>query len=437
MVKKTTKSGKGKFDKKFGEWKKKQTKKEKPRLVAKKENSKKTYVKLQEIKKLRGSKFSVSDIVEKLKKIGGEKNKGKVEEVKKKIKIKKPKIPIPKFFKKDKGSETISNKKFIRRKQLKEYLNKAGIEIKSDEVIKKLFNIGIIINLILSALILFYFSKSFVKLKTVAYALVVLWVIIFVLILFSEWILLYIIIDYRIYKRKVEIEDVLSDYLQLTSSNIKAGMTIDKALWYAVRPRFGVLANEIEYVAKETMGGENLKDALSKFSKKYDSVVLQRAISMLIEGIDAGGEIGDLLNKIASNIQDQKIMVKEISASVTTYAIFITFAAIIAAPFMFALSGALIQVLQSLSADLGSNLAPAAGTLPISFSGVGIRLQDFRFFAVGSLFFTALFSSLIVASIKKGTIKSGIRYIPAFIGISMVLYFISLKVTEYLINIVF
>ena len=208
MVKKTTKSGKGKFDKKFGEWKKKQAKRDKPRLGEKKVKSKKTYVKLQEIKKSRENKFSVSDIVEKLKNIGGDKSKGKVGEIRKKVEIKKPKIQVPKFFKKNKKSDGILNKKFIRRKQLRIYLNKAGIEIKSDDVIKKLFNIGIIINLILSAIILFYFSKSFAELKTVAYVLVVLWVIIFVVILFSEWILLYLIIDYRIYKRKTEIEDV-------------------------------------------------------------------------------------------------------------------------------------------------------------------------------------------------------------------------------------
>ena len=69
-------------------------------------------------------------------------------------------------------------------------------------------------------------------------------------------------------------------------------MTIDKALWYAVRPKFGVLANEIETVAKETMKGEDLKIALQKFADKYDSILLKRSISLLSEGIDAGGEIG-------------------------------------------------------------------------------------------------------------------------------------------------
>ena len=42
---------------------------------------------------------------------------------------------------------------------------------------------------------------------------------------------------------------VLADFLGLTSSNISAGMPIDRALWFAVRPKFGILAREIEEVA--------------------------------------------------------------------------------------------------------------------------------------------------------------------------------------------
>jgi len=55
-------------------------------------------------------------------------------------------------------------------------------------------------------------------------------------------------------------------------------MTIDRALWYAVRPRFGVLANEIEIVAKETMRGQDLKIALQNFADKYDSILLKNKI---------------------------------------------------------------------------------------------------------------------------------------------------------------
>jgi len=248
----------------------------------------------------------------------------------------------------------------------------------------------------------------------------------------------YIAVDLKIFRRKVDIEEVLPDFLQLTASNINAGMTIDKALWYAVRPRFGVLAKEIEVVAKETMGGVDLKVALERFASRYDSLILKRAISMINEGVEAGGKIGDLLNRVAANIQEQKSLMKEMSANVTTYVIFITFATVAAAPLLFALSGVLIEVVQNLGSALGgtTNVASSVG-IALSFSGTGVSQTDFRIFATVSLVITSFFSAMMVSTIKKGNVKSGIRYIPVFIAISLALYFISQKMAGKLLGLFF
>jgi pilus assembly protein TadC len=69
--------------------------------------------------------------------------------------------------------------------------------------------------------------------------------------LFISLLVVFFYFDYKIYQRTKEIEEVLPEFLQLTSANISAGMTIDRALWFAVRPKFGVLAKEIEEVAKK------------------------------------------------------------------------------------------------------------------------------------------------------------------------------------------
>ena len=83
-------------------------------------------------------------------------------------------------------------------------------------------------------------------------------------------------LNLRIYNRTKEIEKVLPDFLQLTAANISAGMSIDKALWFSIRPRFGILAKEIETVAKKSMSGEDLEQALKEFASKYDSPTLDR-----------------------------------------------------------------------------------------------------------------------------------------------------------------
>ena len=281
----------------------------------------------------------------------------------------------------------------------------------------------------MSAFLVYHFSVTWgITWSTILLSIVTLWILVFIVLLFILWGLFYVVIDLKILKRKINIEDVLPDYLQLTASNIKAGMTIDRALWYAVRPRFGVLAKEIETVAKETMRGQDLKTALQKFADKYDSIMLKRSISLLIEGLEAGGEIGDLLNKIAINIQENMIMKKEMVANVTTYVIFISFATIAAAPVLFALSGVLIKVITSLGSTLGTTSTASSTGLAISFSGTGIKYSDFRIFAIVSLIITSFFSAVIIATIKKGNAKVGFKYIPIFIFITITLFFIMDKI---------
>ena len=314
-----------------------------------------------------------------------------------------------------------------RKQKIRNYLERAGLEVSTQKLSKTFFNIAVLINLSISGYLIYYFSVTYgITWDTVVASMIVLWIFVFVILIFALWIMFYLAVDLKIFRRKVDIEEVLPDFLQLTASNINAGMTIDRALWYAIRPRFGVLAKEIEVVAKETMSGTDLKTALEKFVARYDSVTLKRSISMLNEGIEAGGKIGDLLNKIATNIQEQKSMLREMSANVTTYAIFITFSTLVAAPFLFGMSGVLIEVVHNISSVFGTttNVAISSG-LPLTFSGSGVSQADFRIFTIASLIISSLFSAMMISIIKKGNVKSGVKYIPVFMFVSLTLYLIT------------
>ncbi|MBS3097208.1 type II secretion system F family protein [Candidatus Woesearchaeota archaeon] len=359
------------------------------------------------------------------------------DELKELIKEKPAKKSFKDLFKK-KGD--IKKKEHIikrRKHKLGFYLTKAGLVIEPRKASRVLFNSCVVLNFIISIFLIFYFSiRLGYSLLYLTIIMAILWFFAFIILLFAMWSLFYIFLDLKIFKRRIDLEGVLPDFLQLTSANIKAGMSTDKALWYAVRPRFGVLAKEIEAVAKETMGGKDLREALLDFTKKYDSLVLKRSISLIIEGINAGGEIGDLLNKVALNIQESAVMKKEMAANVTTYVIFITFATVVAAPFLFALSSQLIAIVQSLTSRIAVP-ATTGMSFALSFTGTGIKATDFKIFAVISLIITSFFSSLIVATIKKGDIKEGIRYIPLFMASTVVLFFLANILLNRLLGIFF
>ncbi len=306
------------------------------------------------------------------------------------------------------------------RKFLSDMLEKSGLNLTPKRVSRIIFNTAIIINLLITAYIIYRLAAD--ETTTLTYLLVVtsiLWVLFFAALLLLLWLLFYFFLDYMMYRRRVGLEEVFPDFLQLTSANIRAGMPIDQALWHAIRPNFGVLAKEMEDVAKETMSGTDLEEALKQFAQKYDSNLLKRSISLLIEGLNAGGEIGELLDRISTNIQESKMMAKEMSASVTTYAIFIGFASVLAAPFLLALSSQLLIIIKNIVASI--DVTSSQGMM-IGLSKVSVEQSDFRIFAYLTLSITSILSAAIVATIKKGNIKAGLKYIPMFLFASLLLF---------------
>ena len=313
-----------------------------------------------------------------------------------------------------------------RKKFLEKSLERAGLSHQASFLKKILFGLTLFINVAISIYILFFFAKKATFPVIYIFLMIILvWGLIFFLLLALIWLFFFLFLDVRIFKRTKSVEEVLPDFLQLTATNVRAGMTIEKSLWFAIRPRFGILAKEIEIVAKEVMSGEELVDSLQRFADKYDSDILKKSINLLIEGINAGSEIGDLLNRIAQNIQEVRTIEREMSANVTSYAIFITFAAVVASPILLALSKQLIIVVTQLVSSIGPLPKQQSGL--IALSKVGISQIDFHIFAIFSTFITSFCSAMIVSIIKKGNIKAGLKYIPTFIVIALILYFVAVS----------
>lgn len=308
---------------------------------------------------------------------------------------------------------------------IKDYLLQAGYEyVDERKFSRRVRNIAIIIVSILTLISIGAFFLLETPLSRIPVILITLWTLVFGVILGLIWLIIYAYLDMRIYQRTKQVEDVLPDFLQLTSANISAGMPIDQALWFSVRPKFGVLAKEIEEVAKSTIAGADLQTALVDFTKKYNSKILKRSINLIIEGMRAGGELAELLSKVAIDIQDTKLMKKEIAASVMTYVIFIAFASVAAAPVLFALSTQLLDVVQSImgTIDLGN---VSTGAFKISVSGDSIDITDFKIFSVLALSVSSIFSASIVSVIRTGSVKDGFKFIPIFLIISLTIYFIA------------
>lgn len=245
------------------------------------------------------------------------------------------------------------------------------------------------------------------------------WAIFFVVLLISLYFLAFILLSAyvvtKVENRRNQLEIVLPDFLMLVSSNIKAGMTLDQAMWYASKAEFGLLSAEVKEVVKGSFSGESLEHALDELSLRFNSKVFERTILLIKQANATGGELTDVLERTAEDVRDTIIMRKEIAASLVMYEIFVLFAAVIGTPFLFATAGKLIEVFEGLSTNLPATGMSTAGLTPFAVGGFGgpmISSLDFFYFAIPTIFVTCLISSFIVSVIRSGSRTEGLKYFP-------------------------
>lgn len=227
--------------------------------------------------------------------------------------------------------------------------------------------------------------------------------------------IVYIVLTLIAGKRANIVEEVLPDALQLMSANIRAGMTMDRAIWLSARPEFGPLEKEIKRVGSEVLGGEEMLTALETVKKNVDSILLDRAIRLIEEGIKSGGEMAHLLDETAADIRNTQAMKAQVKSNVTMYSMFIIFASVIGAPILFAVSLYFIDVTNQLwgqqMVGLGEGLSQMAGGM-FSPSAPKFTASELRIFSVACILLTTTFGGLIIGLIQTGKEKNGLKYIP-------------------------
>lgn len=235
---------------------------------------------------------------------------------------------------------------------------------------------------------------------------------------------IYQYIELRIEERKNEIEKVLPDFLQLAAANVRAGMQIEKAMWYAAKPEFGLLSREIEITSKRIFGGETINEALDKLSEKFNSRYLARTIELIKEGIESGGEVAGILEKTATDLRNQQLIHKEVSASMVMYSIFIGFSAAVGAPFLYVVSSKLISLFEKLWVN-----QPVTGLAVSQYSQINptspaITSAEFNLFAIVIVIITSIIATLIISVIQTGKKSNFLKYIFPFLVISLGVFYV-------------
>jgi archaeal flagellar protein FlaJ len=226
------------------------------------------------------------------------------------------------------------------------------------------------------------------------------------------------------------VENILPDALQLMAMNIRSGMTTDRALILAARPEFGPLQKELSKAGKRMMSGGDVKESLLQIPNNIKSDILDRTMNLIVEGVQSGGEISELLEHTAEDIRNTKMVRQEVQSSIMMYSIFIFFAAAIGAPLLFGISTFLVEVLGSQISQFDVSDVDVQGPIQIGRGGLEVSSDFLMLFTIASLVITSIFAGIIMGIINKGDEKQGLKYIPVLLVISIIVFFLSRSFVE-------
>ncbi len=225
-------------------------------------------------------------------------------------------------------------------------------------------------------------------------------------------------------------ESVFPDFLGLMASNLRAGMTISRAMLLSAREEFSPLDKEILRVGKDITTGKDTESALLDMSKRIGSEKIAKTLLLVISGIKAGGNISVLLEDTAVNMRERGFVEKRAGSNVLMYIIFIFIAVAVAAPALFSLSNILVGVLTSLLSGLSVDQTTSA-RLPFTMSSINISTNFILLFSLTFMLMLDILASLVLGLVSKGEEKEGLRY---FVPILMLSYGIFFAVKIFLSN---
>lgn len=298
-------------------------------------------------------------------------------------------------------------------RKLTEHIEKlivySRVKVDKEKIIGLLFTISLIAALLFSVLISIIFNKNIIF--------------VFILSFFVLLVGIYFTFFLKADANARFAESILPDVLHLMSSNLRAGLTMDKALILSSRPEFGILGDEINRVGKKLALGEDVGKALMEMGDDIKSEQLRKTLQIISSGLRSGGELIELLDQISKNLRQKMLLDEKIRTNILMYVIFIFVAISFGAPILFGFSSFLINVLEKNIALI--ELPPETTFIPVSFSKVAVSSGFIKKFSLSTLITTAILGSLVLGLIGRGNEKFGVKYIPILVILTISVFYLA------------
>ncbi len=227
-------------------------------------------------------------------------------------------------------------------------------------------------------------------------------------------------------KIEAEKQEMFLEFARDLVESVKSGTPINKSIINSKDKPYGALGINIKKLANQISLGIPLKDALQTFSEDVNNKTISRALILIGEAEKAGGDIGRILEAVASAVSMSDKLAKEREATASTmvvqgYVIFFIFLIIV-----LVMQYKILPLISSfnvgslgggISGVLGGTTTAAAATVGNSALQTQQLGNAFLFLILTQGFFTGL----TIGKLSEGNIKAGIKHSFAMMVFSFII----------------
>jgi flagellar protein FlaJ len=215
------------------------------------------------------------------------------------------------------------------------------------------------------------------------------------------------------------IEEEFPAMVRDISLSVRSGMTLKGAMSIAAGGQYGALTPAIKQIDNMISWGVSFEDALLHFAEKYPTPLIRRTIFTLIEASRMGGQLGEILEGVATDVEETKTLERRRSSETKPYLIigyisyFVFLAVILIMSYVF------LPMMKEASEVAGG------GALPSGLGRFAVSEEDLALY--NRLFFHALvmqglFAGIVAGKMGEGKAVAGLKHSAFFIVVAFITY---------------
>ena len=203
------------------------------------------------------------------------------------------------------------------------------------------------------------------------------------------------------------------------SLSVKSGMTLKGAMSMAAGGQYGALTKAIKQMDNMISWGVSFDDALLHFAKKYPTSLIRRTVFTLIEASRMGGQLGEILEGVATDVEETKALEMRRSSETKPYLMvcyisyFVFLAVIMIMSYVF-----LPMMKEASEATSGAVLPSGMGQFAVSDAD----LAKYNMLFFHALVIQGFFAGIVTGKMGEGKVVAGLKHSVFFIIVAVIAY---------------